>query len=266
MTASAWRRFFHTFLLSSVLLGGLIYGFILILDPYQNVPFSPSLQRAPIDTNQRFSYPALARDIRFDSAIFGTSTIRLVDPDHLDALLGAKFANLSMNGSTAYEQAQIFKLFNRNHPGARYIIFGIDVSWCEVKDVVPRYTFRTFPQWMYDDNRWNDLAYLFNDKALENAVRMSELLLGAREPKYQRNGYRDFLPTPQEYDLVKVRREIYSVDDYTPVADYRVPDMYPTAQYPSWHFATHALMHKVLAEHRRRRKKYCCSFRIITTC
>ena len=247
MTPEAWRTFLKSLLSSSLLLGLAIYLFILVLDPYQNVPFSPSLERAPIDTNQRFSYPALARDDRFDSAIFGTSTLRMMDPEHLNPLLGARFANLSMNGSTAYEETEIFKLFNRHHPRSRYLIFGIDVSWCELKDEIPRFTFRLFPQWMYDEDPWNDLAYLFNDKALENAVRMLEFQLGAREAKYQTNGYRDFLPGHGQYDLVKVRSDIYGSANYQLPADYRVPDLSPTNGRPFWRFGTHALMSEILA-------------------
>ena len=57
-------------------LGVLIYAFILVIDPYQVVPFAPALPRAPISTNQRFSYPAIARSAAFDSAVIGTSTTR----------------------------------------------------------------------------------------------------------------------------------------------------------------------------------------------
>lgn len=50
-------------------------GFIVIMDPHDHVFFSPPFVRALINTNQRFSYPALARSERFDSLVIGTSTV-----------------------------------------------------------------------------------------------------------------------------------------------------------------------------------------------
>jgi len=241
-----WRSYFRSLMGCALTLGAVCFGFILIIDPYQNVPFSPAFARAPIDTNQRFSYPALARRAEFDSAIFGSSTTRLLNPDNFDRLLQAHFANFSMNGATAWEQTQIFHLFNRHHPEARYLIFGIDVVWCEVGAEYERYTFRLFPTWMYDENTWNDLAYLFNDKALENAVREFEFLLGKREAKYQLNGFRSFVPGDEVWDLERVQRKIYGAGDIAKIKARPIPDVAPSVRHPRLNFPTHALMREIL--------------------
>lgn len=189
MRFDTWLR---VVLVGGGVLGALIYGFILVIDPYQVVPFAPALPRAPISTNQRFSYPAIARSSAFDSAVIGTSTMRLIDPARLAVGSGARFANLAMNSATAYEQARMLELFMRHHPEARALVIGNDGTWCNRRPDVPQYTFRAFPEWMFDDAPWNDLLYLFNDKALEDAVRMAEYLAGRREAKYRPDGYRDF--------------------------------------------------------------------------
>lgn len=228
-----YARILRRLLLFAALFAGVLYAFILVLDPYQNVPFSPDLPRAPIATNQRFSYPAVARDPRFDGLIMGTSTSRLLDPARLGELTGARFANLAMNSATAYEQRRIHELFVRHHPGMRYLVLGVDEVWCTRATDVPRYTFRAFPEWMYDDQPWNDLGYLFNDKALEDAVRMLELLLGQREPKYRRDGYRDFTADFPPWDAAAVARRIYGQGST------RVPDLpvMPSRSQPGWRFA-----------------------------
>ena len=185
------------------------YGFILILDPYQNVPFSPHFDRAPVATNQRFSYPSIARNDAFDSAIIGTSTSRLLDPRAIGTRSGGRFANLAMNSATTYEQRRMLELFLRHHPNARYIVLGIDETWCGRDSEADKYTFRAFPEWMYDEVAWNDLFYLFNDKALEDAVRMLELLNGKRSPKYRPDGYRDFTTDFPPYDESAVAARLY---------------------------------------------------------
>jgi hypothetical protein len=204
-----WRRFLGLTLALFALFSLACYGFILVLDPYQNVPFSPALPRAPVAQNQRYAYPALARQPQFDSAIVGTSMVRLLNPSRLNELLGARFVNLAMNSATAHEQVQMNALFLRHHPRAKFLVYAIDDSWCRAAAATDRYTFRDFPEFMFDENRWNDLLYLFNDKALENAVRMLELVQGKREPKYGADGYFDFTRDFGAYDLGRTRQRIY---------------------------------------------------------
>ena len=227
-----WPPFIRFILIAIAAFGGAFYGFILILDPYQNVPFSPRLDRAPVSTNQRFAYPALARDARFDGAIIGTSTARLLDPARLSALLDARFLNIAMNSATAYEQARIYELFVRHHRHARYLIFGVDETWCNRATTIERYTFRSFPEWMYDENQWNDLLYLFNDKALENAVRMLELLRGIREPKYRPDGYRDYTGDFGPYGIAAVRQRLYGSVSRE-LVDVAIE---PSLTQPSWNY------------------------------
>ena len=253
-------RFIRLLLGTFIVLVVFVYGLILAVDPYQNVPFSLPLDRAPISTNQRFSYPALARQADFDSAIIGSSTLRLLNPENLDSLTGARFVNLAMNSATAYEQMKILDLFMRQHPQAKYVIIGIDDSWCKREASYEKYTFRAFPEWMYDENRWNDLLYLFNDKALENTVRMIEYVAGHRKAKYEKNGFRDFTADFGEYDLQRVRKRLYpdgtgtqsrtsnpaepNLDDLRSAIS--ALDLTPSTQHPTWEFAAHLILEAML--------------------
>ena len=239
-----WRRYTRVLLSTAALLGVAAYGLILVLDPYQDVPFSPALPRAPISTNQRFSYPAIAREPRFDSAIVGTSTMRLLDPVKLDAQLGSRFVNLAMNSATAYEQSRLLEVFLRHHAQPRLIVLGNDGIWCNRKADVANYTFRAFPEWMYDDQPWNDLLYLFNDKALEDAVRMLELLQGRREAKYRPDGYRDFTRDFGAYQPRAVHKRLYKGWRAKDASS----DTEPRASQPGWRYPLLARLQKLLAE------------------
>lgn len=244
----AWSRYIRVLLWGSALLGALAYGFILVLDPYMDVPFSPALPRAPVSTNQRFAYPALARLQDFDSAVIGTSTMRLLDPRELDAQLGARFVNLAMNSATPYEQARILEVFLRHHPRPRLVVLGNDGSWCNRDPDAGNYTFRAFPEWMYDDEPWNDLLYLFNDKALEDAVRMLELLRGKREAKYRLDGYRDFTRDFGRYDAKAVHKRLYASRRARDASSDTEPSLSrPDWQYP-WLPRLHALLKSVPAD------------------
>lgn len=188
----------------------LLFAFVALVDPYDVVPFSPPMARPPMDINQRFMYPAIIRRGAYDSAVFGTSTSRLLVPDQLNGTIGGRFANLAMNAATAYEQYRLADLFLRTTPRPKAVIFGLDAPWCSGKADVERFTFRPFPPWMYDDNRWNDLAYLLNGKTLEIAGRLVGHHLGLMPQRIGWDGYERFVPPEESYDAARARGHIYA--------------------------------------------------------
>ncbi len=245
---SAWSRYLKALFATLAVVSTVVYGFVVLVDPYDSLWFSPDLVREPVSTNQRYSYPALARSDRFDSAIVGTSTTRLLRPEQLDRLFEASFANLSMNSATAYEQSEIHRLFLHHHPQPRVMIYGIDTIWCTVEDSFQPFTFRPFPPWLYDEDPWNDLLYLFNFKAIEEAGQQFGFLTGLRAGRYGADGYTDFLPPQSEYDLARVQTALYGAggppEPGTPLPG--GPE--PTAETRAgWTYATHALLESMLA-------------------
>lgn len=203
-----WWRFARWFFGGGVGLGIILYLLIFIIDPFDTLPFSPPLDRVSIDSNARYSFPALARKAEYDSAVIGTSTGRLLRPGRLDPTFSARFANLSMNSATAYEQSRMLEVFTRHHPAAKTVIWGIDIVWCEAKDTLDKFTPRPFPEWMYDTNPYNDLLYHFNLYTIELAGRQAGVMLGLRRQKYGNDGYTNFLPDPAVYDLKKVQASL----------------------------------------------------------
>ena len=241
-----WTAFVKTLLGSALLGAAAIYTWILVVDPYDDVWFSPPYERAPVSKNQRFSYPALARKPRFDSLIVGTSSVRLLQPDQLDPLLNASFVNLAMDSAMPYEQAQIFSLFVRHHPRIRYALLGVDDSlWCRF-DPAPQFTHRPFPPWMYDENRWNDLLYLFNSATVEQARRQSLYLLGQTKSRQGSDGYSVFVPRESKYDLEKVRNLIYEGAEPQVKPTIDPPDYVPPETSAAWPYPNLDLQQEML--------------------
>lgn len=198
---SRWRRFFLIALATAVGSGLALYAFVALVDPWNALPLSPRWQRAPISSNQRFSYPALARSPRFDSVLVGTSTSRLLRPVALDAVLGGRFANLSMNSASPYELSRLLDLFRRDHADIGTVVIGIDIRWCEPD--VPKYSYLAFPEWMYGTHRWRGYAHVFSLYAVQEAFAQFAYLLGLKRPRYGFDGYADFLPDDRGYDPVR---------------------------------------------------------------
>jgi hypothetical protein len=198
-----WRRFFRLAAGSAVAFAAVIYLFVVVVDPWGVLPLSPPFDRAPVTSNQRFSYPMLARSPAFDSAVIGTSTSRLLRPEALDPAFDARFVNLAMNDATVFEMSGIFAIFRRAHPQPKIVVFGLDYPWCVTGDSYEKLTPRPFPAWMYGRNPWRGYGEMFNLFAVQEAGKEFGVLTGLKRPDMGRDGYTRFVPPDSQYDPVR---------------------------------------------------------------
>lgn len=239
--------FVRVLALTALATAGALYAFVLFIDPYDSLWFPPGVARAPMAANARFAYPALARSARFDSIAVATSALRTMPPQALDEALGGRFANLAMNGATPYEQARLIGLFAQSHTQPRTVLIGMDIVWCHQLVAYDRFDHRyAFPEWLFDEDPWNDLPNLFSAGALDDAIGQARWLLGWAQPRRGLDGFDDMLP-PEAYDLARARLHLYRGE--TPhVRPAVTPPAVPTAQdRAAWIFPDHALLTQSLA-------------------
>jgi hypothetical protein len=222
--AAAWRHFAAVFL--RVFWGGaaIVYLLILLVDPYHVVPFSLPIDRAIVSISQRHMYPQVVRSGRYDSLIIGTSTSRLLDPKLLDKSFGVRFANMAMNAMTAWEQMRMVDLFIQTVGPPKVLIVGLDVVWCDRKADRHR-TLYGFPDWIYDDNPWNDYPYLFNTATAEIAGRQIGYQFGLYRARLRPDGYGVFVPPEAQYDFAKAQRLIWGAGGPKALPDAQPPTL-----------------------------------------
>ncbi len=242
-----WNRYWKTFLATLAGVLSVLIAALWVVDPYGNLPGSPPFERTAMASNQRYSYPAVARRQTYDSAVIGTSTTRMLEPGVLDKALGGRFANLSMNSATAYEQARLFGVFRQAHRVPKTVLIGLDSVWCTIEKTQTKYTFRRFPEWMYDADPWNDIPHMFEFKSFENAGRQAAYLLDLKAAKFGPDGYANFLPPDSGYDLSKVRQTIYGGPEPKTKAVPASPVTIPAPERAKWHFPSHAYLRDMLA-------------------
>lgn len=201
-----WRAFIRTAAWSALGLAVALYGFVIAMDPYGTRVAAGDRTVPIMDINQRYMYPQIARAALYDSAVFGTSTMRLLDPERLDGKLGGRFANFAMNAATPWEQAQLLALYLRHRPHPGTLVFGIDRHWCLPHDA--RLSFRSFPPWLYEEGWVKDLPHLFDFRSIEIAGRVALARLGLARERMRRDGYGIFTPPESRYDLAQARRHI----------------------------------------------------------
>jgi hypothetical protein len=185
-----------------------VYLFILLIDPYGVVPFSPRFHR-PIMSSQRQIYPQILRTGRYDSIVVGTSTVRLLDPAALARVFGGHFANLAMPSTTAWEQVQVIDFFRRTVAAPKALLIGLDHEWCNRSGRAAAVE-GEFPAWAYDGNRWDGLFHLLNNPTLETAGRTVGRLLGWMPEKLRDDGFEVFVGPDSAYDLARARAHLYA--------------------------------------------------------
>ena len=210
-TENHWLAFNKTFAMTFAGFTGFVVVLILMVDPLGVVPFSLPIDRPIVDIKQRHFYPLVVRSRRYDSLVLGTSTSRLLDPDDLDKTLGYRFANLALNDGRAFEQWRLADLYLREVGIPKSILVGLDGPWCHPQADAPEnlITVRGFPEWIYDENPWNDLLHLINGRMAEFAVRTILTKIGVRPKRLGDNGFAVFVPPESEYDLTRAREYIW---------------------------------------------------------
>ncbi|MCC2112054.1 MAG: hypothetical protein KDJ16_08485 [Hyphomicrobiales bacterium] len=214
----AWGAYTKWFL--GTALGGLAALTLLIAlaDPYGNLGTGLSKTPTMLDVNQRFLYPQIVRSGAFDAALNGTSTSRLLPSERLNSRFGIRLAALSMNSATAWEQVRIADLFLKHAPAPKAFFVGLDVVWCDEAAREGQVTERGFPDWLYDESRLNDLAYMLNTKTVEISARAVGYLIGTEKPRYDPDGYGVFTPPEADYDAERAAKHIWGDRDRRIVA------------------------------------------------
>lgn len=222
-TAGRWRCWIRTIAVSGLVAGGLTGGFVVAMDPFGLRVGAGQPARPLMDINQRYMYPQLVRSGAFDSAVLGTSTMRLLDPAILSQAIGGRFVNLAMNAATPWEQTQMAQLFAQGPRRPATVIWGLDQTWCDgdATSAQKRLTPRPFPPWLYDGPGWLDAGRQLNLTSLEIAVRLLGQRLGYLPARIRGDGYEVFTPPEASYDLARARRHLY------PASDGVAPDLSP---------------------------------------
>jgi hypothetical protein len=193
-TDGVWRRFALAYLGVFAGVVGVVYVFIIAVDPYDSGRFPAlglrglfdGLQRsgnAPADgaarsdvagfgdtdTSQRTGNVALGRSARFNAAIFGNSHGQLLSPQRLSQATGLDFVQLTVPGANVREQLAMLGWFMHHHAEARALVLALDERWCVTDPALPLRS--PFPFWLYSDSNLVYLANALSTRTLRDSFR-----------------------------------------------------------------------------------------------
>jgi len=190
MMTHRWPRFLKLYLRLMVLGLGTWFAAYHLIDPYGTKVWGLEMSRAPLNGNQRFFTPLLAREERFDSAIVGDSTTLELRPDLINEKFGGSFVNLSLNGATPDENLTLLDVFVRFHPVPKTVIIRVSDYDCGTSEP-PKRGLPPFPDALYDQNPLNDLSVSLSWETARVMVQQAGYALGKHRSHAALDGHDD---------------------------------------------------------------------------
>ena len=153
---------------------------MILVDPYDSGQFGLLGIRGVDDRIEPLADVSRARDLHFDSAIFGNSTVQLLDPAELSPATGKRFTQLVAPGADPRGHIAIMEFFIRQHRRIGAFVVGIDAAWCVHQ--MPPLQKNAFPFWLYDEHRLDYASNLFTWRSIDHLFRRIAIGLGVRRP------------------------------------------------------------------------------------
>ena len=175
MTRKQWGLITLSLLLLSI--GGII-GAVALIDPFevyhQATAFIPPITNG----TQNYANAGIAKSYDYDSVIIGSSMTENFRPSQLESLLGGRFVKLCINGGSPFNHKQMMDLAFSTHDVAR-VFYGLDVEALTYFYTTPKCE---MPDYLYDDDLFNDTAYWFNHSVLLRYIPQCLKTLGQSDP------------------------------------------------------------------------------------
>ena len=162
MRAKKWLK---TFLILILMFLVAVGALMVVIDPFFH--YHAPLQGLYYELGeQRSQNDGITKHFSYNAVITGTSMTENFKTSELDLLLGTQSIKVPYPGGTYKEIGDNLKTAFATHDDIQIVVRGLDYSHLvEDKDAM-RTDMGTFPTYLYDNNLFNDVKYLFNNTAL----------------------------------------------------------------------------------------------------
>lgn len=163
------NRFKKWLLLSASLIGFMlaaIVGMVVFIDPF--FQYHAPLEKFPyLVDNQLNQNPGMAKNMKYDSVILGSSMTVNFNTNWFEELLELHPIKLNYSGAYPKDQSNIMKIIFRSNNQVDAVFLGVDVMTYTGGVEETKYP---IPEYLYDDNYINDIQYIFNKDVVLNYI------------------------------------------------------------------------------------------------
>ena len=175
MTRKHWALLTLALLFAGI--GGTI-GLVALIDPFEVYHKATAFIPPITNGTQNYSNAGVAKNYDYDSVIIGSSMTENFRPSQLDELLGGSFVKLPINGGSPFNHKQMMDMAFGSHDVKR-VLYGLDIDSLTYFYKQPKCE---MPDYLYDDNLFNDTAYWFNHSVLLDYIPDCLRTLGQSDP------------------------------------------------------------------------------------
>ena len=148
-----------------ILILGALATLIIYIDPYFHYHAPQSSLYYTLD-NERSQNDGIIRHFDYDSMIIGTSMAENFKTSEAEELFGGSFIKVPFAGGTYKEQNDNIAKAIKYNPDLKVVIRPLDYAYLmDDKDRV-RNDLGSYPDYLYDNNPFNDVKYIFNKQIL----------------------------------------------------------------------------------------------------
>lgn len=161
-----FKKWFWTSAVTVILLLAGIMGVVLYVDPF--FQYHAPLENFPyLVDNQLSQNPGMAKHMKYDSVILGSSMTVNFNTNWFQDLLGLNTIKLNYSGAYPKDQSNIMELIFDSENEVDAVFLGIDVMTYTGDVEETKYP---IPEYLYDDNYFNDIQYIFNKDVVLNYI------------------------------------------------------------------------------------------------
>lgn len=210
------RKWFIGCMSAIVAMTFVIIALAWIVDPYfhYHKPFSFLSYRL---YNERYINDGISRHFDYDTIITGTSMAQNFKTSEADALLGVKAVKETFSGGSYKEiSGNLERALDRNK-NLKNVIWSMDSNaFLRDKDYD---MYGGYPEYLYDDNLWNDVRYVFNKDIWYHGVIVNLLMTITGKPSTTFDKYASWeKATGYEYVMDSYNRLEEKASDAPPLS------------------------------------------------
>lgn len=159
--------------------------------------------------NQRSQNNGICKHFDYNALITGTSMTENFMTSEMDAIFGTNSVKVPFSGGSYKEINDNLIIALKSNPELKTIIRGLDMErFFDASDTM-RTDLGTYPTYLYDNNPFNDVKYLFNKSIIFNRA----------YPMTQANDKEDFVPGIPSFDVYSNWQSSYTFGLHTVCPD-----------------------------------------------
>lgn len=161
------KKWFKNCIITLTVLLILILAAVMFVDPYfhYHKPFSFLSYRM---SEERYINDGIARYFEYDAVITGTSMAQNFKSSEMDIIFGTKSVKVPFSGAGYQELSENLNRALQRNEELKTVLWAVDYN-----GLLREYDWKKYddyPDYLYDNNPFNDTAYVFNKSILYHGV------------------------------------------------------------------------------------------------